>query len=174
MAMREQFDRFRLANAAAAVAIAFAVKLLVDQAPDAAVAWAFMRPAARAAAFYLGAMFDPVALTLTARGVTLEVVRACSATDFFAIVFTLFAFTLPLRPLAVRLAAALASGWLATVLSNSVRLILFVFLDGFFPPSQIPAIHMAVGITVFLTVFGILWHGFVKRKDTSHGNITAE
>ncbi|MBQ6137476.1 MAG: hypothetical protein IJI73_08920, partial [Kiritimatiellae bacterium] len=79
----------RLGTAAAAVAVALGVKLAVDALPDAAVAFGFMRPAARLAAVYLGAAFDVPAMTLSARGVAITVVRACSATDFFSMALAL-------------------------------------------------------------------------------------
>ena len=45
--------------AAGGLAAALAVKLCVDALPEAAVAVAFLRPAARLAAFHLGAAYDP-------------------------------------------------------------------------------------------------------------------
>ena len=178
--------------AAAAVAVALGVKLAVDALPDAAVAFGFMRPAARLAAIYLGAAFDPSAMTISARGVTITVVRACSATDFFSMAFTLLAFAMPIRHLARRIPAAIVSAWIVAVLANAVRLVLLVYADGFFPASQIPAVHMAIGIAVFLPVFALLWYTFVVkasckgsfgrdlqdsqdlRKDYQHGNVSAE
>lgn len=160
--------------AAAAVAVALGVKLAVDAVPDAAVAFGFMRPAARLAALYLGAAFDPVGLAVSARGVTLAVVRACSATDFFSMVFALLVFALPVRRLVFRVPAALAAAWFVAVLANGMRLVLLVYADGFCPAAQIPAVHMAIGIAVFLPVFALLWYTFVNRKETPHGNRAAE
>ena len=151
--------------AAAAVAVALGVKLAVDALPDAAVAFGFMRPAAWLATIYLGAAFDPSALTISARGVTIAVVRACSATDFFSMAFTLLCFAMPIRHLALRIPAAVASAWLVAVLANAVRLVLLVYADGFFPASQIPAVHMARGIAVFLPVFALLWYTFVVKAS---------
>ena len=153
-----------------AFAVAFAAKLFVDVLPDALVESVFTRPASRVAAFYLGAAFDPSAMRLSARGVTLEVVRACSATDFFSILLALLAFAIPVRSLPLRIPAAVLSAWLVAVLANAVRLVLLVYADGFFPTSQIPAVHMALGIAVFLPVFALLWHLLATRKDVSNGN----
>ena len=116
-----------------AVAVALGVKLAVDALPDAAVAFGFMRPAARLAAIYLGAAFDIPTMTISARGVTIAVVRACSATDFFSMAFTLLCFAMPIRHLALRI--------------------------------QIPAVHMAIGIAVFLPVFALLWYTFVVKAS---------
>ena len=143
--------------------LAFLAKLCADVLPDAAVALGFMRPAARLAALYLGSAFDPSAMAISAHGVTITVVRACSATDFFSMVFALFAFALPVRMLALRIPLSLVSAWLVAVLANSVRLILLVYADGFFPASQIPVVHMAIGIAVFLPVFALLWYTFVEK-----------
>ena len=136
------------------------MKLAVDALPDAAVAWAFMRPAARLAALYLGAAFDPTALTVSARGVTLVVVRACSATDFFSMTFALLAFAMPIPRLALRIPVSLALAWLVAVTANAVRLVLLVYMDGFLPAVRVPAVHMSVGIAVFLPAFSILWYTF--------------
>ena len=160
--------------AAAAVAVALGVKLAVDALPDAAVAFGFMRPAAWLATIYLGAAFDIPTMTISARGVTIAVVRACSATDFFSMVFALLAFAMPIRQLALRLPAVVVLAWFAAVLANSVRLVLIVCADGFFPASHIPVVHMTIGIAVFLPVFAVLWYTFVIRKEIPHGNIAAE
>ena len=148
-----------------AMVVALGVKLAVDALPDAVVALGFMRPAARLATIYLGAAFDIPAMTISARGVTITVVRACSATDFFSMAFTLLGFAMPIRRLALRIPAAVASAWLVAVLANAVRLVLLVYADGFFPASQIPAVHMAIGIAVFLPVFALLWYTFVVKAS---------
>ena len=96
---------------AAMFAVALAVKLLADALPDAAVASAFTRPAAWFAALYWNADFDAETVTLFRSGVTLAVVRACSATDFFSIVFALLAFLLPVRGIALRCLVALLAAW---------------------------------------------------------------
>ena len=155
--------------AAGGLAAALAVKLCVDALPEAAVAVAFLRPAARLAAFHLGAAYDPTALTVSAHGVTLAVVRACAATDFFSMVCALFAFALPIRALALRLPAALAAAWLVAVLANAARLVGLVFADACAPASSVSAVHMAVGIAVFLPVFALLWYTLVVRKEVSRG-----
>ena len=155
--------------AAGGLAAALAVKLCVDALPEAAVAVAFLRPAARLAAFHLGAAYDPTALTVSAHGVTLAVVRACAATDFFSMVCALFAFALPVRALALRLPAALAAAWLVAVLANAARLVGLVFADACAPASSVSAVHMAVGIAVFLPVFALLWYTLVVRKEVSRG-----
>ncbi|MBQ3672749.1 MAG: hypothetical protein II924_04270 [Kiritimatiellae bacterium] len=155
--------------AAGGLAAALAVKLCVDALPEAAVAVAFLRPAARLAAFHLGAAYDPTALTISAHGVTLAVVRACAATDFFSMVCALFAFALPIRALALRLPAALAAAWLVAVLANAARLVGLVFADACAPASSVSAVHMAVGIAVFLPVFALLWYTLVVRKEVSRG-----
>ena len=175
-----------------AVAVALGVKLAVDALPDAAVAFGFMRPAARLATIYLGAVFDPSAMAISARGVTIMVVRACSATDFFSMAFTLLCFAMPIRHLALRIPAAIVSAWIVAVFANAVRLVLLVYADGFFPASQIPAVHMSIGIAVFLPVFALLWYTFVVkasckrsfrqdlqdsqdlRKDDHHGDALAK
>ena len=130
--------------AAGGLAAALAVKLCVDALPEAAVAVAFLRPAARLAAFHLGAAYDPTALTISAHGVTLAVVRACAATDFFSMVCALFAFALPIRALALRLPAALAAAWLVAVLANAARLVGLVFADACAPASSVSAVHIVV------------------------------
>ena len=107
-----------------AMVVALGVKLAVDALPDAAVAFGFMRPAARLAAIYLGAVFDPSAMAISARGVTIMVVRACSATDFFSMAFTLLCFAMPIRHLALKIPAAVAAAWIVAVLANAVRLVL--------------------------------------------------
>ena len=147
------------------IAVAFAAKLCADALPDAAVAFSFMRPAARLASLYLGAAFDPSELALSARGVTIVVVRACSATDFFSMVLALFAFAMPVRRLTLRMPASIAAAWAVAVLANAVRLVLLVYADGFFPASQIPVVHMAIGIAVFLPVFALLWYTFVVKAS---------
>ena len=129
--------------AAAAVAVALGVKLAVDALPDVAVAFGFMRPAAWLATIYLGAAFDIPTMTISARGVTITVVRACSATDFFSMAFTLLCFAMPIRRLALRIPAAIVLAWIVAVLANAVRLVLLVYADGFslrrrFPPSTWP------------------------------------
>ena len=154
--------------------VAFAAKLGLDVLPDAAAETMFMRPAARLASLYLGAAFDPSSMTLSARGVTLVVVRACSATDFFSMVLAILAFSIPVRRLALRLPAAIAAAWAVAVVANAVRLVLLVYADGFFPASQIPVVHMAIGIAVFLPVFALLWYTLAVRKETPHENIVAE
>ena len=182
----------RLGTAAAAVAVALGVKLAVDALPDAAVAFGFMRPAARLAAVYLGAAFDVPAMTLSARGVAITVVRACSATDFFSMALALLCFAMPIRQIALRMPTAIVSAWIVAVLANAVRLVLLVYADGFFPASQVPAVHMAIGIAVFLPVFALLWYTFVVkasckgsfgrdlqdsqdlRKDCHHGDAPAK
>lgn len=151
--------------AAAAVAVALGVKLAVDALPDAAVAFGFMRPAARLATIYLGAAFDIPTMAISARGVTITVVRACSATDFFSMAFTLLCFAMPICHLARRIPAAIVSAWIVAVLANAVRLVLLVYADGFFPMSQIPAVHMVIGIAVFLPVFALLWYTFVVKAS---------
>jgi len=145
------------------IAVVLGVKLALDALPEAAVAFGFMRPAAHLATIYLGAAFDIPAMTISARGVTITVVRACSATDFFSMAFTLLAFAMPIRHLALRIPAAIAAAWIVAVLANAVRLVLLVYADGFFPASQIPAVHMAIGIAVFLPVFALLWYTFVVK-----------
>lgn len=171
---RMQFLHNARLLAIAMAAAACVVKLCVDALPDAAVAFGFMRPAARLAAAYLGAAFDESTMELSARGVTIAVVRACSATDFFSMTLALLALALPIRCLALRIPAAIASAWLVAVVANAVRLVLLVYADGFFPASQIPAVHMAIGIAVFLPVFALLWYAFVIRKDLPNGDIAAE
>lgn len=164
------------------------MKFAVDALPDAVVAWAFMRPAARLAALYLGAAFDPCELAISARDVTLVVVRACSATDFFSMTFALLAFAMPMPRLALRIPVSLALAWLVAVTANAVRLVLLVYMDGFLPAVRVPAVHMSVGIAVFLPAFSILWYTFVVKagckrplgqnlqdqqdfgKDDRHGN----
>ena len=171
-----------------AVAVALGVKLAVDALPDAVVAWAFMRPAARLAALYWNADFDAAQVAIRVADVTLVVVRACSATDFFSMTFALLAFAMPIPRLALRIPVSLALAWLVAVTANAVRLVLLVYMDGFLPAVRVPAVHMSVGIAVFLPAFAMLWYTFVagagcKRplgqnlqnqqdfgKDDSHGN----
>ena len=87
--------------------VAVVAKIVMDLMPDAFVAETFMRPAARVAAIYWGVALDSSPLAFSARGVTLEVTRACAATDFFSLLFAIFAFTLPIRLVALRIAAAI-------------------------------------------------------------------
>jgi hypothetical protein len=77
--------------------------------------------------------------------------------------FTLLCFAIPIRHIALRIPAAVASAWLVAVLANAVRFVLLVYADGFFPASLIPAVHMAIGIAVFLPVFALLWYTFVVK-----------
>lgn len=153
---------------AAMFAVALAVKLLADALPDAAVASAFTRPAAWFAALYWNADFDAETVTLFRSGVTLAVVRACSATDFFSIVFALLAFLLPVRGITLRCLVALLAAWAVAVLSNAVRLALLMAIDGHFPAAEIPVVHMAVGMAVFLTVFGLLWYNLQPSGEKKH------
>ena len=171
-----------------AVVVALGVKLALDALPDAAVAFGFMRPAARLAALYWNADFDAAQVAIRVADVTLVVVRACSATDFFSMVFALLAFAMPIRSLARRITASLALAWLVAVTANAVRLVLIVYMCGFIPLVSVPAVHMSVGIAVFLPAFSILWYTFVVKagckrpfgqnlqdqqdfgKDDSHGN----
>ena len=171
-----------------AVAVALGVKLAVDALPDAVVAWAFMRPAARLAALYWNADFDAAQVSIRVADVTLVVVRACSATDFFSMTFALLAFAMPIPRLALRIPVSLALAWLVAVTANAVRLVLLVYMDGFLPAVRVPAVHMSVGIAVFLPAFSILWYTFVVKagckrplgqnlqdqqdfgKDDRHGN----
>ncbi len=155
--------------AAGALALALALKLGLDALPAAVVAGAFLRPAARLAACYLNAAYDPAALTISVHGVTLAVVRACAATDFCALVCALFACALPIRRRALRLPAALALAWLVAVGANAARLVGLVFADACAPASSVSAVHMAVGIAVFLPVFALLWYTLVVRKEVSRG-----
>ena len=148
-----------------AVVVALGVKLVVDVLPEAAVAFAFMRPAARLAAIYLGAVFDPAQMTIFAHGVTITVVRACSATDFFSMAFTLLCFFMPIRRLILRIPASVFSAWIVALLSNAMRLVLISYADGLFPASQISAVHMAIGIAVFLPAFALLWCVFVVKAS---------
>lgn len=156
-----------------ALGVVFAAKFGFDSLPEAVVSWAFMRPAARLAAFYLGAELDLSTLTIASGGVELAVVRACSATNFCSMAFALLAVFLPVRPLACRLVVSLAAAWGGTIVVNSVRLVLLVFADRFFPSSQIPAVHMSIGIVVFLTVFSALWYTLVARKEQFNGTRAA-
>lgn len=150
---------------AAMIGVAFAAKLAADLLPDAAVAAVFTRPAACLAAIYWNAAFDAAQVTIRAAGVTLAVVRACSATDFFAMCFALLAFSLPVRRLALRVPAALAAAWAAAVLANAARLALMVVVAARFPGAEIPAVHMAVGVSVFLPVFALLWYTLAVKAD---------
>ena len=165
--------------AAGALALALAVKLVADALPAAVVAGAFQRPAARLAAFYLNAAYDSAALTVSAHGVTLAVVRACAATDFFSLVCALFALALPIRRRTLRLPAALAGAWLVAVGANAARLVGLVFADACVcassvPASSVPAVHMAVGLAVFLPAFAALWYTLVVRKEVSRGQHAAD
>ena len=158
--------------AAGALALALAVKLVADALPAAVVAGVFQRPAARLAAFYLNAAYDPAALTVSAHGVTLAVVRACAATDFFSL-------ALPIRRRTLRLPAALAGAWLVAVGANAARLVGLVFADACVcassvPASSVPAVHMAVGLAVFLPAFAALWYTLVVRKEVSRGQHAAD
>ena len=160
--------------AAGALALALAVKLVADALPAAVVAGVFQRPAARLAAFYLNAAYDPAALTVSAHGVTLAVVRACAATDFFSLVCALFALALPIRRRTLRLPAALAGAWLVAVGANAARLVGLVFADACVCASSVPAVHMAVGLAVFLPAFAALWYTLVVRKEVSRGQHAAD
>ena len=166
---RMQFLHNARLLAIAMAAAACVVKLCVDALPDAAVAFGFMRPAARLAAAYLGAAFDESTMELSARGVTIVVVRACSATDFFSMTLALLALALPIRCLALRIPAAIASAWLVAVVANAARLVVCVSVDAFVPEAQIPVVHMVLGVAVFLPVFAALWYTLVTRKELTHG-----
>ena len=143
---------------------ALAAKFVMDFLPDAFVEPAFMRPAARLAALYWGAALSDAPLALSVRGVTLEVTRACAATDFFSLVFALFAFELPFRRAALRVLAALPAALAAAILANAVRLALLVAVDAALPAERLPAVHLAVGVSVFLSAYGLLWYGLLAWR----------
>ena len=147
---------------------ALAAKFVLDCLPDFFVEAVFMRPAGWIAASYCGVplMFSPLAFT--AGGVTLEITRACSATDFFAMVTAFLALALPVGKAFVRIPAAIAAAWVVAVSANAARLVVLAKVDAFFPPSRIPAVHMAVGMAVFFTVFVFLWYTISQRKESTN------
>ena len=88
-----------------------------------------------------------------------------SKTDFFSLAFALLAFRMRIRRLWLRIPAALAVAWCAAVFANATRLVMLVPIDEMFSAAQIPSIHMAIGISVFMPVFGILWFFSSLRKE---------
>lgn len=152
------------------VAVAALAKFVMDCLPLGLVRALFMTPAAWAASSYWGVPLEMEPLSFTAHGVTLEVVRACAATDFFSIVFALLACSLPVRSASLRVAVALPAAWFVAVVANSIRLVLLIVADGLFGGTNVPIVHMAVGLAVFLSTFGVLWY-FLHvhiRKETDN------
>jgi len=145
--------------------LAFAVKFAIDLVPESGVKHLFMFPSAKAAALYWSVPLIDSPLSFVARGVTIVVTRACSATDFFSLAFALLAFRMRIRRLWLRIPAALAIAWCAAVFANATRLVMLVPIDEIFSAAQIPSIHMAIGISVFMPVFGILWFFSSLRKE---------
>ncbi len=97
----------------------------------------------------------------------MEVTRECAALDFFSIVCGLLAaaaFSLRGESRAAGIAAVAVvppAAYLVTLAANSLRLIVLVPIDFAFPRSAVPAVHLAVGASVFLGVFASLF--FVLR-----------
>jgi exosortase/archaeosortase family protein len=151
-----------------AIAFAAAAKIVLECLPDFFIEAAFMRPAGWIAASYWGVPLGLSPLAFSVGGVTLEITRACSATDFFAMVASLLAFTLPVKRTVVRIPVAILTAWAVAVSANAARLVVLAKVDALFPPSRIPAVHMAVGMAVFLTVFVFLWYTILQRKESTN------
>ena len=151
------------------LAVAAVSKAMMDILPDAVVEAVFMRPAAHIAALYWGAAVESAPLAFSSHGVTLEVTRECAATDFFSLVFALFTFALPMRAVALRGAAAVPLAWAASILTNAVRLAALVVTDRIFPAAHIPAVHLAVGIAVFLSAYVVLWNFLAVKLHPGKG-----
>lgn len=116
-------------------------------------------PAGLAAGYYGSSPETP--FSFTARGITIEVVRSCGATDFFAMVFTI------LLPKWWRLFAAYG----ITLLMNTARLIILVpataLIHASFPEQFYSLGHQVVGTAVFLPALILIWEGvrYVKRRN---------
>ena len=146
------------------LAVAGVVKVVMDCLPDEAVEMAFMRPAAHLAALYLGVKPEYSPLAISARGVVLEVTRACSATDFFSILLALLAIHLRVRRLLLRLGVALVSAWAVAILANAARLATLVFADRIFPAAQWPLVHLIIGVVMFFSLFFAVYLAVVMQR----------
>ena len=132
---------------------------------------------ARLATGYYGAELQKPQLSFTARGVSLDVTRACGASDFFAMALGILAWGcverrrkwgwLPVLPLA----------WCVTILANTARLIVLVpateWMRAALPQNAHAMGHQVVGTAVFLlalvAVYALgvaaLWAGTCRTKD---------
>ena len=154
------------------LSVALAAKSVVDLLPDRAVETAFMFPAAKLAAMYWGVPLATSPLVFSVRGVALEVTRACSATDFFSMAVALFATVkigacgaAPARS-ACRAAVAVPVAWAVAVLANAIRLVVLAVVGRVSPSSEVPAVHLAVGLSVFLPVWCALWYVLSHAEGT--------
>lgn len=143
------------------LAVAMGVKLMLDAAGDAFVRMAFRYVPAQVGAWYWGVPLDGTDLSFTAHGVTLEITRACAATDFFSMALALLLFS-RYRWYSLPLA------WGVTLAANAVRIILLIPVDRAFPAAVVPAVHLGAGIAVFLPTLLFIWHIVNKKKEVSH------
>jgi len=151
----------------------FGVFGLLRMCPDAVVRTVFCRVPGELAALYYNTRLRLPELLFTVRGVDFTVVRSCAATDFFAMVAGLCAYTCFRRRTALLTVFIFPVAWLVTVLANTIRLILLVpvtfLMYRCFPESTFLAIHKAVGTFVFLPLFIVLWAGvrYVTRDASA-------
>ncbi len=147
----------------------FALKFALAALPDAFIREVFCALPARGAALYWNAPFAADSLTFWAKGVALQVTRACAGTDFFSLAWAflaagaLFTRWSPARCL-LWACGALPSAWCVTLLANTLRLILLVPVERLFPKEQVPAAHLACGVFVFLPVLMGLWYTVLRLR----------
>ena len=178
---RENFSRqaaFRGGGAwayALAGGVVAAVCGLLRALPDAFIMPVFGRVPAELAARYFNAELQTPGLVFSVRGIAYELVRPCAATDFFSMVAGLFAYVViewrgSLSLKCAGLLAVFPAAWLATLFTNTLRIILLVparaMVYSYFSERAYGVVQQGVGTVVFLTVFTVLWMGVrhVKRK----------
>ena len=158
-------------------------------APDAFVTTVFCRVPAWVAARYYNATLQIPELVFFARGITIEVIRPCGATDFFAMVAGLFTYhainnnvAQASRPVSLNKAQAgrpvlrclfiLPLAWCVTLMANSIRIIFLVPTKAwlYHHPWFLERAHLDdhFGTFIFLTLFLLLWEGVRHaRRNTA-------
>lgn len=155
---RPMLGRFAVFAVFAAIA-----KVAIAGLDDGVVRSLFCRPPAWLAATYYGA--PCLGTTFHACGVSLDVTRACAATDFFSMLFGVAAAATLEGPRRFRGALFLVLVYPVTLLANAVRLVALVPADAFSKtgagPASLPwfgeALHLLVGMLVFLPLFCLFW-----------------
>ena len=155
---RPMLGRFAVFAIFAAVA-----KVAVASLDDGLVLSLFCRVPAWLAAAYYGA--PCLGTTFHACGVSLDVTRACAATDFFSMLFGAAAAAMLEGCRRFRGALFLVLAYPATLLANAARLVALVPVDAFSKSGAVPAslpwfgeaLHLLVGMLVFLPLFCLFW-----------------
>ena len=148
--------------------------------PDAFVVPVFCRVPAEVAAQYYNAALQLPELAFAVRGLTVEVIRPCGATDFFSMVTGLFVYLCLCRengsrrrsPSRLHFLAVLPLAWVFTIIANTIRIILLVPVKGWvYHHPFLGRIHLddRLGTIVFLSLFMLLWEG-VRRYVTRNKN----